>query len=172
MAKTMKDVLAEQNVKPLTNVNGTPLVSFREQRDVNLEMMKDKLDIGIREMNPDGSIAKSRTTSAAINEDVFYDNRYRVVEDTLEIVTAQTVDGYRAIKEQSSGHVFTKMVPAYSLKREGGKLKLIKPITVSDSDFISEFTHKAPKENMKEVLLAIKDSLSPNSSIPEEALPI
>lgn len=172
MAKTMKDVLSEQNVKPLTNVNGTPLVTYKEQRDMNLEMMKDKLDIGVRQMNKDGSIAKSRTTSAAINEDIFFDNRYRVVGDEMQIITAQTNDGYRAIKEQRTGRVFAKLLPAYALKRDNGKLVLDRLITVSDSDFISEFTHRLNKKRMEEVLLVLKDSLSPNSSMPEEDLPI
>lgn len=174
--KSMRDAL-EGNVKEmLTNPNGTPLVTYEEQRKLGQkginEHWDDKrlgADMGIRKMNPDGTIAKSWHTSAAMNMDRYLDNRYRVKEGAMEIITAQTPDGYRAIKEQSSGRVFSKLLPALSFKRSGNELVYDKTVMVSDADFISEFTHKLNKEAMKEVLRKIP---SGGVSIPEGNLPI
>ena len=169
MAKTMRDILEEEKVKPLTNVNGTPLVSYEEQTKMAVDGIKEKVVTGIRPTNPDGSIAKSFYTSAVYNEERFFDNRYRVVGDELQIVTAQTTDGYRAISEQKNGRIFAKFIPAISLKRENGKLKFFQNILVSDTDFVSHFTHKLDKEAMKDVLPLIPTG---GPTIPEGKLPI
>lgn len=169
MPKTMKDILEEEKVKPLTNVNGTPLVSYQEQRDAAVEGIKERVDFGVPTLNPDGTVAKSSYHTAAINRDIFFDNRYRVVDGELQIVTAQTPDGYRAIKDQANGRCFTKLIPAHALKREGNKLKLVKNIQVSDTDFVSYFTHILDEDAMQEVLLAIQEGAQ---STPKEKLPI
>lgn len=176
MAKSMSEVLRESKEKVLTNTSGTPLVTYEEQRDLGQRGHRDKwdenrlgTDLGLRKMNPDGTIAKSWYTTAAINEDRFYDNRYRVKDGVLELVTAQTADGYRAITEQSSGRVFSKVIPAVTLERKGSDLVFGKSIVVSDTDFIAEFTHKLDKETMKGILPLIP---SGGTTIPEGKLPI
>ena len=176
--RSMKDAL-EGNVKEIrVNQNGTPLVSYEEQRTLGQKgvnehwdstRQRDNADIGIRKMNPDGTVAKSWYTSAAINFDRYYDNRYRVVNGVLEIITATTPDGYRAIQEQKSGRVFAKLLPALTFAREGSELVYKKTVMVSDTEFISEFTHKLNNESMKEVLKKIP---SGGEDIPEGNLPI
>lgn len=174
--KSMKDALEGTVEKIRVNQNGTPLVTYEEQlklgqKGINEHWDDRRLgdDLGIRKMNPDGSIAKSWYTSAAVNFDRFYDNRYRVVGNELQIITAQTNEGYRAINEQSTGRVFAKLLPALSFKREGNELVYVKTIMVSDSEFISEFTHKLNQDAMHEVLRKIP---SGGESIPEGNLPI
>ena len=173
MAKTMKEVMEKSKVKPVTNVSGTPVVSFEEQRDLAQEAIRDKIDVGVREFNPDGTLSKTLYHNAAVNMAQFYDNRYRLVENEMELVTAQTTDGYRAIAEQSTGRVFQKQVPVYVFARENPEdkksaLKFVRLDVVSDVDFIAEFTHKLSADAMKMVLPLIPV----DASVAEETLPI
>ena len=153
----------------ITNVKGTPIVSFEDQRNSAQEFIRNKVDYGLRKTNPDGSIARSNYHSAAVNMEWFYDNRYRVVDGKLQIVIAQTSDGWRAIQGARTGRVGAKQIKAYVLKREGKKLEFDSEVMVSDSDFISDFTNKLDKEAMKEILPLIP---SGGPSVPEGKLPI
>lgn len=153
----------------ITNVKGTPVVSFADQRDLGQAYTRDHVDVGLRKTNPDGSIARSRYHSAAVNMDWFYDNRYRVNGDKMELVTSQTSDGWKAIQGARSGRLGCKQVTAYVFKREGKALKFDSTVLISDTDFIADFTHKLDKEAMKEVLPLIP---SGGPSVPEGKLPI
>ena len=153
----------------ITNVKGTPIVSFEDQRDLGQEYVRNHVDVGLRKTNPDGSIARSKYHSAAVNMDWFFDNRYRVVNDTMELVTAQTSDGWKAIQGIKSGRVGSKQIMAYAFHREGKALKFDKTVLVSDTDFIADFTNKLDKEAMKEILPLIP---SGGPSVPEGKLPI
>lgn len=153
----------------ITNVKGTPIVSFEDQRDLGTAYVRDKIDVGLRKHNPDGSIARSKYHSAAINMEWFFDNRYRVVGDKLQIVTAQTSDGWRAIQGAQTGRVHAKQITAYVFRREGKTLKYDSTVLVSDNDFITDFTHKLDKDAMRELLPLIP---SGGPSVPEGKLPI
>ena len=174
--RSMMEVLTGTKEERLVNQAGTPLVTYEEQLKVGQkginEHWDDKrlgADLGIRKMNPDGTIAKSWVTTAAINEDRFYDNRYRVVEGELFIVTAQTSDGYRAISEQSRGTIFAKHIPVLVFGRKDKALAYLRTEMVSDTDFIGYYTHKLDKEAMKQLLPLIP---SGGDDIPEGKLPI
>ena len=81
-----------------------------------------------------------------------------------------TTDGYRCIKEQSSGRVFLKTIPAYVIARDSdGKLYLEKQTVISDTEFISEFTNKLDNKSMAEVLPLITTS---GSDISADTMPI
>lgn len=171
-ATSMREIIDKNDVTPMTNVNGTPVVTFEQQRDMAQEAIRDKVDLGIRKLNPDGSIAKSLVTTAAINEDRFYDNRFKLVTDGEEkymyLVTAQTTDGYRVISEQTTGRVAFKQIPAYVFKRSGSTLKYVRTEMVSDTDFIASFTGKLNQEAMAIVL----PLLPAETGIAEANLPI
>ncbi len=153
----------------ITNVKGTPIVSFEDQRDLGQEYLRNNIDVGIRKTNPDGSIARSKYHSAAVNMDWFFENRYRVVNKNLQVVTAQTDDGWRAIKGMKAGRIGMKHVPAYEFRRNNGKLEFVKQVLVGEDDFIAAFTNKLDKEAMKEILPLIP---SGGPSVPEGKLPI
>lgn len=153
----------------ITNVKGTPIVSFEDQRDLGQAYVRDHVDVGLRKTNPDGSIARSRYHSAAVNMEWFYDNRYRVVDDKLQIVTAQTSDGWRAIQGSKTGRVHAKQITVYVFRREGKAVKYDSTVLVSDTDFIADFTNKLDKDAMKEILPLIP---SGGPSVPEGKLPI
>lgn len=156
-------------MKQMTNVNGTPVVTFEEQRDMAQELIREHVDIGVRKTNPDGSIAKSLVHNAAINAEFFYDNRFRVVDGKLQLVTAQTSEGYRAIGGLKDGRVFQKTLSAYVFRREGKALVYDSTVLISDDEFLADFTNKLDKEAMKEILPLIP---SGGPSVPEGKLPI
>ena len=153
----------------ISNVNGTPLVSFEDQRNMGVTAVRDKVDVGLRKTNPDGSIARSKYHSAAINTDWFYDNRFRVKDGRLQIVTAQTSDGWRAIQGAKTGRIGMKQVMVYEFAREGKAIKYVTAVMVSEDEFIADFTNKLDQESMKEILPLIP---SGGPSVPEGKLPI
>lgn len=137
-----------EKVKPIGMMNDIPVVTFEEQRDL---AQVDKLmntDMGILNFNPDGTVAETPTKYVSVNLDSYYINRFKKVEDALYIVT-----DYRAIKEQGSGRVYMKQIPAFVVKRnKKGDLYLEKTVTISDNEFIADFTHILNHEAMKTVL--------------------
>lgn len=171
---SIKEAIEKKDVKPMTNVHGTPVVTFEEQRNLSQDVImgnqygKGDFKLGLHEYNADGTVRRSRYHTAAFNEDRFYDNRYKVVEGKLYLVTAQTTDGYRVITEQESGRVAYKQIAAYVFRRDDKKLIYDSTVMISDNEFITEFTHKLSKEAMKEILPLIPAE----SGIVEEQLPI
>lgn len=167
--KSIEQIIEKANEAAMTNVNGTPLVTFEEQRDWAQDIMRDNIPLKVRQSNPDGSIAKSYVWSAAVNEDRFYDNRYRIIDkvegDTikrvLQVVTAQTTDGYRVIQEQKSGRVAYKQIQAYNFERKGKSLVFTEAVMVSDTEFITDFTKKLNQEAMKELLPLLATEVIP-----------
>lgn len=174
--KSMMEVLKGTKEETLTNQQGTPLVTYEEQLKVGQTGINEHWDekrlgqdMGIRKLNPDGTVARSWYTTAAINEDRFYDNRYRVVDKELFLVTAQTSDGYRAINEQSRGTIFAKHIPVMVFSRKDGSLAYERTEMVSDTDFIAYYTNKLDKGAMKAILPLIPSGVE---NIPEGSLPI
>ena len=103
--------------------------------------------------NKDGSLASTGKTVHAVNPDYFFMNRYKVKGKKMILVSGHTSDGYRCIKEQSSGRVFLKNIPAFVIARDAdGKLYLDKQTVISDTEFISEFTAKLDNKSMAEIL--------------------
>ena len=71
----------------------------------------------------------------------------------MHVVSGHTPAGYRCIREQSSGHVFLKSIPVYIISRNTeGNLEVEKVTTVSDTEFISDFTNTLNNKSMAEIL--------------------
>lgn len=137
-----------EKVKPVTEINGIPVVTFEEQRDLAQVDKLMNVNMGILNFNADGSVAETPTKYVSVNLDSYFINRFKRVENSLYIVT-----DYRAIKEQGSGRVYLKQIPAYVVSRnKKGDLFLEKTVTVSDNEFISDFTHILNHEAMKTVM--------------------
>lgn len=170
----------EEDVSVIATDHGKPIVTFEDQAKMGQGYIQNgkgpkeqRNDFGFREMNPDGSIAASYYENKAVNTDWFYDNRFRVVGKKLQVVMAQTSEGYRAIRDLSSGQIFKKHIVALEFEKKNGKLELTNRVLVSDQDFITYFTHKLDKEAMTEILEALKEEHSSGApSVPEEKLPI
>ena len=158
----MMETLARvDEIEPLaTKSDGTRVVNFEDATYINTaSVFEDTPDTGDIAMNADGTIAKSKRNVLAINEEAMYANRFRTVKTSgVGSNLMQVVTDYRAITEQSTGNIYKKNIPAYEFKREGkegdksGALRLVRIVMVSDSEFVSEFTHKLSGKSMAEIL--------------------
>lgn len=147
-----------EKVKPIAEKNGTKIVSYEDAKTLSdMEMYERTPDTGDRTFNPDGSLARTRVLTAAINPDKRFNNRYRI-KGKIGDRKMQVVVDYRALKEQSSGQIYLKNIPCYEIGRdENGNLKLEKVITVSDTEFISDFTDKLSVDVMAQVAPLIEE---------------
>lgn len=143
---------AVDNVRPLAEKDGEVWVDFKDASILN-SYNADEPNTGMQTRNPDGTLASTGKTVHAVNPDYFFMNRYKVKGKKMILVSGHTTDGYRCIKEQASGRVFLKAIPAYVIVRDSdGKLALEKQTVISDTEFISEFTNKLDNKSMAEVL--------------------
>ena len=154
----LETLTAASEVKPYAEVNGVKVVSFEDAATLaNAEGYEPTPDTGLRTMNPDGSLARSRKLTSAINKDTYFDNRYKlkgkIGSREMWVVDAFEPLGYRAIKEQATGQVFMKNIPCHVFVRddETKELRIDRVEMVSDSEFVSDFTNKLSIENMVEI---------------------
>ena len=139
-------------VRPLAEKDGEVYVTFEDAAVLN-SYNADEPNTGMQTRNPDGTLASTGKTVHAVNPDYFFMNRYKVKGKKMILVSGHTTDGYRCIKEQSSGRVFLKNIPAFVIARDAdGKLYLDKQTVISDTEFISEFTAKLDNKSMAEIL--------------------
>ena len=143
-------------VTPLAEKDGKVFVNFEDAATLN-SYNADEPRTGMQTRNADGSLASTGKTVHAVNPDYFFANRYKVKgakgNQKLIVVSGHTTDGYRCIKEQASGRLFIKNVPAYIIYRDAdGKLALEKQTMISDTEFISDFTNKLDNKSMAEIL--------------------
>lgn len=137
-----------ENINPVATVNGVPVVSFEEQRDLAVVDKMTNPGMGDLDFNPDGTVARTPVRAMAVNLDNYYINRYKQVKNTIQVVT-----DYRAIKEMDSGSVYLKQIPAYVIARDGeGALYCKEVVNISDTDFLAGFTHMLNREAMAQVL--------------------
>ncbi|GHU63466.1 hypothetical protein FACS189418_6810 [Clostridia bacterium] len=199
---------------PITKIDQGKVYTFADANEINmLKRAEEKLlgsVGGIRhaEYASGGkSLAKVHMNAISVDEQVFFANRMRRVEEAQEISEeAQEVPeekkkqeipeekkkqdtqeekkkqkapeslfyidlviDYRAIKEQSSGKVYTDNVLVYRMeKTKKGEVILHSSFVVSADEFIQQFKHKLAISDMKKVFKVIRD-YNP-ADIPEEGL--
>lgn len=160
--KELADLFARADkVKPFAEKDGQKWTSFEDASVLN-SINAQEPKTGMQTRNHDGSLASTGKTVHAVNPDYFFANRYKLKgakgNQKMVIVSGHTNDGYRVIKEQSSGRVFLKTIPAYVIARDAdGKLFLEKQTVISDTEFISDFTNKLNNKSMAEILPLIVD---------------
>lgn len=136
------------SIKPLKEENGIKIVSFEEQRDAATLDAMNNTGLDTVQYNRDGTVARTPVKYAAVNLDSYYINRYKRVKDAYYIVA-----DYRAIKDQADGNIYLKQIPAYVIKRgDDKKLFLEKVVTISDTEFVADYTHSLNREAMAQVL--------------------
>ena len=151
--ESMKELFAKvDKVKPLAEKDGQLYVTFDDAATLN-SFNAQEPKTGTQTRNRDGSLASTGKTVHALNPDYFFLNRYKVKGKKLHVVSGHTPDGYRCIREQESGRVFLKTIPVYILSRNTeGNLVLEKRSTISDTEFISDFTSTLDNKSMAEIL--------------------
>lgn len=151
---------AEQ-VKPISvTKDGAKVVSYEDAVLLAQAEYVEGVDLGDRELNPDGTIAKSRVRVIAVNPEKRTANRYRVKGKQGGGKVMQVVVDSRAIDEQKTGRVYLAQIPCYELEREktedgDGELTLRQMTYVTREEFVSSFTGSLSVDAMYEVNTAI-----------------
>jgi hypothetical protein len=167
MEKTMMQALKDaQNVQPFAKIGDKDVVTFEQYQDLAVLDSQFNAVPGMPTLDKNGMPCKSYTARVAYNPDVFYDNRYRKVKDSILVVT-----DFRAISEQSTGRVYASQIPAVSFVRKDGKLAYDKTVLVSDKEFLEQFTHKLSNEAMAEIRMVLAENAVP-SDLTADELPI
>ena len=140
-------------VRPIAEKDGQKIVNFEDAATLNSVNAYEGEGTGVQVRNPDGSLASTGKTVHAINPNYFFANRYKVKNKKMYVVSGHEPTGFRCIKEQERGRLHVKTVPCYVFTRnEQKELELEKVITVSDTEFISDFTHTLNNKSMAELL--------------------
>lgn len=148
---------AADKVRPIAEKDGQKIVNFEDAATLNSVNAYEGDGTGVQVRNPDGSLASTGKTVHAINPNYFFANRYKVKgtkgNQKLMVVSGHEPNGFRCIREQERGRLHVKTVPCYMFSRnDKGELELEKVTTVSDTEFISDFTHTLNNKSMAELL--------------------
>lgn len=166
----MKEFLerAEQ-VQPYDEVDGEKVVSFADFQALGVQDQIEGRDLGVRKMNPDGTVASSRHPFVAVNPDKAYANRYMMSGKTLKIVT-----DYRAISEQAKGQIYATKLQVYEIVRNTDtKLLEVKAIsTVTDKEFIEKYTRELDMKSYLQVRATIAAYLASATEVGKDTLSI
>lgn len=155
--------------------DGDVYVDFHDASVLNSANAYDPDGTGIQQRNPDGSLASTGKTVHAINPDFYFANRYRVKTygkaKKLFVVSGHTPEGFRLIQEQSTGRCFMKTIPAAVITRDAETNELVfeKMSTVSEQEFISDFTSTLDNKSMAEILPLIANQ---KADVTADTMPI
>lgn len=147
--RSMREIIdTAERAKPVAEVNGIPAYTFDDYTALAAQANINHVGLDLTKFNQDGTPARTNTKAVAVNTANLFINRYRQVKKTIQLVT-----DYRCIRAQATGKIPYKQVPCFVISRdENGQLRLDKQITVSDNDFLSEFTHSLDRESMTEII--------------------
>lgn len=150
------------DVTPIGERGGRQIMSFDDQMSLatkeNMESMTNQLmgkesgDLGGIKWNPDGSLARTKGNTAAVNLDRYYDNRFKKVKNKYYIVIDKL-----AIAGLRDNKVPYPHIEAFMIGEQEGKIVCEKKVTISDKEFVSDYTHKLDHASMKMVLNAISE---------------
>lgn len=157
----LEQIISQSEAKPVANVDGRNVYTFTDAVKVNNkqkaeEVIEGKMDFGQRETRDNGLCYKRTEARAlAFNPENFYINRYKKVK-TKDKIVYEVVTDYRAIKEQSTGSIYTSnvVVDIVGTTKEGG-LTYIGQKQISDVDFVNDYKSMLNQESMKKVAEAI-----------------
>lgn len=155
MAVDIKGILEKaDDVQPIAESHGKKFVSFDDYVSMatkeNVEERMGKKDLGGLSLNPDGSLARTKCNYVAVNLENFYDNRYKKVKNKYYVVIDKM-----AIDGLDTGRVPYQQITAYLIGEKEGQVECEKKVTISDKEFMADFTHKLNHKSMQTVLDAI-----------------
>lgn len=150
MEKTITEILNDaKNANIIAEgPNGEKYVSFEDYVNCTVADVVEKRNLIPFETNPDGSPAATATPYVAVSMEQLFLNRYCVRDDKLYIVT-----DWWCINEMDSGRIPLKTIPCYVVGRDDkNKLVYEKTTTISDQEFLQEFTGDLDYKAMAQVL--------------------
>lgn len=149
MNKTITEILNDAKEAKVIAIgpDGEQYVTFEDYVNCTVADVVEKRDLGLFEKNPDGSPAGTSKRWVAVSMEQLFLNRYSVKDDKLYIVT-----DWWCINEQQSGRIPIKNIPCYIIARDGKDLVLEKVVTISDHEFLTDFTGVLDNTAMAQVL--------------------
>ena len=174
MSKLRNALSEADKVKPIAIKNGAKVCSPADARKlIEEELVDPSPDLGTREVNADGTIARSRTVVTQVSPERLYDNRFKrqgtkgVGYDELWVVPAIDPKGYRAVVQGLED----KSIPVYRITKDKdtGEFMLAGKTTVDYQKFHSDFNSKLDAESMKKIipLFALENDDVSSSDIDE-----
>lgn len=150
MEKSITEILRDaENVEVVAiDEEGSNYVSFEDYVNATTADTINKTGIGLLPMNPDGSPAGTPHKYVAVSMEQLFLNRYRVKDGKIELVT-----DWWCITSQASGQIPLSRIPCYVIGRDAKKnLVYEKTISISDGEFLSDFTGSLDREAMTRIL--------------------
>ena len=174
MPSVTEIIESAKKVKPYAVKNGKKIVSFADATALaDKEGIEPTPKTGMRTYNHDGTLAKTRKRTSAINPANYFANRYKATSKKMKVV----VD-WRAIQEQARGDIYIKHIPAYVFERvkpedaekgDKGELLCTGIEMISEAEFISGYTDTLNVEAMMQIAPLIANY---GSDITASELPI
>lgn len=159
MSMAMAEILNDASkVKPIFRTGGRDVYAAEDAQKLNkAELMEERatgrVELGARDVNPDGTYSSCRANNVAIDPATFFDNRFRKVGQTYEVVT-----DYRAVKEQETGRIYTDNIVVHVIHKEDKKLAVKETKTISASEFIKSFKQKLDVGSMASIYAILQDT--------------
>lgn len=157
----LESIMQEADVKPISTVNGKNVYTFADAVKVNNkeraeEVLEGKVDFGNRVTREGGlCYANTKCHSVAVNLDNYYLNRYRKIKKDDKTTIYEVVTDYRAIKEQSTGRVYTNNIVVEIVENSKTGIKYVGKKTISDIEFINSFKNSLSHEALSQIASAI-----------------
>lgn len=155
-----------EEAKPISEKNGTKVYGFDDYlKAVKGELTNPTTDIGTRKINPDGSIARSRTVVSQINENTFYGNLGMVKNlgaaggTELWLAPQGVTEDYEFVANpQYIPHKVKVFVFRQSMKdKNKGEVFLHKVMMIDGAEARSQLVHSYNEELMKTCLALIAE---------------
>lgn len=160
----LEEIIKNGEATPIAKVNGRNVYTFSDAVRVNNkeraeEIYEGKVDFGNREVR-EGGLCYTRTQchTVAVNPDNYYLNRYRKKKEGTKTIY-EVVSDYRAIKEQSTGRVYTNNVVVDMVENSKDGLKYVGRKNISDTEFINEFKNNLNNESFQKIASVILESV-------------
>lgn len=149
MEKSITEILNDAKEANIIAVgpDGEKYVSFEDYVNCTVADKVEGRDLVPFETNPDGSPAGTSKKYLAVSFEQLFLNRYCVRDEKLYVVT-----DFWCINEMQTGRIPIKTIPCYVIAREGKDLKYVETTTVSDNEFLSDFTKELDYKAMAMVL--------------------
>lgn len=160
----LEEIIKNGEATPIAKVNGRNVYTFSDAVRVNNkeraeEIYEGKVDFGNREVR-EGGLCYTRTQchTVAVNPDNYYLNRYRKKKEGTKMIY-EVVSDYRAIKEQSTGRVYTNNIVVDMVENSKDGLKYIGRKNISDTEFINEFKNNLNNVSFQKIASVILESV-------------
>ena len=146
------DVIGERDGRKIVSIEDQMALATKENMEAatNQVLGKESGDIGGIKWNPDGTLARTKGNTAAVNLDNFYANRYRKIKNKYYVVT-----DFLAIRGIAENKIPYPQIEAYIISNQEGEIVCEKKVVISDKEFLADYTHKLDHASMKQVLDAI-----------------